>query len=385
MFKIIIDTLRYKKESYPFLFFLLFACSIFENFKLGENFVLSDLLYCLFIVVFCFKLVSVRFHSNENFFLYPIVFLLIATFDYGLFHNSKMFMSQLRFVFNCSVFAILATYFIRQNFTIKEKLISTYTYVCVICSCFIIIQFISFYVFRYNLAFDFGSYQGSINHASLETPSLSAIYRTGGFFKEPSWYAVFMGPVLDITYKRKQIPQLIICILGLIFSTSSMGFLFLFFFVAINLKSNKKYLFLFLAAFIVLYFIVPMAFTRLFEAMNTQDGDNSNNSRVILPFTLVWEHGQFPLFGLDIAILYDLEDSLFLNTFLFVVTSFGIVGFVFFMRMILNKGFPLLNMILIATVVIEGCYGRIDFWMPLLAATIFCKTYKTHTIINNKI
>lgn len=327
-------------------------------------------------LIFFFKMTTSSVTSKKNYIIYPLIFLLIAIVDFSMFHNNKMFFSQLRFVFNCGIFAIISTTLLKMNKTIRERFISTYVYVCVLCSCFIIIQFLSFYLLRYNLAFDFGSYQGSINHASLEVPSFSAVYRTGGFFKEPSWFALFIGPVLDIAYKRRQMFELIISSLGLVFSTSSMGFLFLFFFIVINLKSNKKLLFLSIALIFVLFFIFPMAFTRLFDALNTEEGaDNSNNARVILPFTLIWENRQFPLLGLNIKILYDLEDSLFLNTFLFVLTSFGIVGFVAFIKIIYNKNFHLLNTILIATVIIEGCYGRIDFWLSLLVTTIFCNTY----------
>lgn len=377
-----VNLFRYNKAKYSFLFCLVFACAIFENFKLGQNVALSDVLYAIFGFLFFLKLFKFRTNNRAlSLFLYPLLFFIIAFIDFQSFNASKMFMSQLRFCFNCVIFATIASFFVNSSLRTREKLISSYVYICTIASAFIIVQFLSFYLLRFNLAFDFGSYQGGLNHASLEVPSLGALYRTGGFFKEPSWYALFVGPVLDIAYKRGQIKELVVCVVGMVFSTSSMAFLFLMFFVYFDLKSNRKYLILFIVAAISLYFVFPMAFTRLLGALTFEEGaDNSNNGRVILPFTLIWEYGNFPLLGLNISTLYDMQETLFLNTFLFVLTSFGIVGLCLFLKMIYQKDSPLLTFILISTVIIEGCYGRIDFWMALLATTIF--TYSSNKQLN---
>lgn len=374
----LIKALKYNKEEYSIAFLLLFGLSMFENFSLGPTLSLSDIIYMVFVCFFAYKSFGApKVKSNEFYYIYPLCFLLIAIIDYAMFSASKMFMSQIRFVFNCFVFATVSSYCMKADNSTREKLSSTYIYVCVIASAFIIVQFLSFHLLRYNLSFDFGSYQGSINAASLAVPG-SSLYRTGGFFKEPSWYAVFMGPSLDIAYKKKKIPELILCIVGLVLSTSSLGFIFLFVFIFFNLKSNRKYALLFIILIYLIYLVFPSAFERFFVALDFSDGaENSNESRVIEPFTYILSGNEFPLLGMDIEMLYTLYgERLFLNTFLFVLMSFGIVGMMLFLKMIWKRTSISMTLIILITVIIEGCYGRIDFWLPLIAATVFENNYR---------
>lgn len=372
--------IKYKRDEVRFLYVMLFFLAIFENFSIGANFCLADLIYLVFLLYFALKSLRIPFKRASSFYWFPFSFLVIAIIDYEMFHANKMLFSQLRFVFNCSVFAVLASYLSRLPNTEKSIVTSSYVYVSTIASFFIILQFLSFHILHYNLNFDFGAFQGSINAASLAVPG-SSLYRTGGFFKEPSWYAVFMGPVLDIAYKKGKITELVICILGLVLSTSSMGFIFLFVFFILNLKNNRKYVLLFVFLVYIVYVVFPSAFERLFVALDFSEGaDNSNESRVIGPFTYIFTGGTFPVLGMNIEDLYIMYDEkLFLNTFLFVLMSFGVVGIIIFAKMLWQKTSIYITTILLITVIIEGCYGRIDFWMPLLAATVFNK----NMVLNN--
>lgn len=366
--------IKYNSIQYNQLYCLVFAFVIFENWALGDKVCLADILYLVFAILFLVRSTNCKSRSKK-YYLYPIIFLCIAMYDYFLFHANSMFMSQLRFVYNCSIFAILYNFFLNSSSYTKEKLISSYVYICVLFSVFIICQFLSFYLLRYNLSFDFGQFQGSINHASLAVPSLGVVYRTGGFFKEPSWYAVFMGPVLEIAYRKNRLAELIVCIIGIILSTSSMGFLFVVLFLFFNLRRNMKYAIIFLLLIFLVYLAFPMAFVRFFEALNFEEGaENSNNSRVLIPFSIIFESDFLSILGMDISSIYSVYQDIFLNTFLFVLLSFGIVGLSIFVRILVrHKSYGLISIIL-STVIIEGCYGRIDFWLALLAASVYSIT-----------
>lgn len=354
-------------------------CTVLEVVKFGETYGLTDILYAIFALFFFVKTINAKRHLDRkkikggfSYYLYPISFICISMIGFSMFGATRMLQSQFRFIFNCLVFAIIYTYFHISSTTNKTRLVSSYIYVCIICSTFIVIQFLSFYIFHYNIKFDIGNY----NAASLETFSSGVNYRTGGLFNEPSWFALFVGPALDITYRMKKYKELLICVLGMILSTSSMAFLFLFLFAVSKIKgNNKKYIIYMLLLVIGVYLVFPIAFDRLFLALSNEEGTSSNDARVFIPFTLALTEA-IPLFGMDIGDLYADNDSLFLNTFVFILFAFGIVGLIIFSSMLYMKRFMLLSAILFLIVIIEGCYGRIDFWMTLLAVSVFCDNYR---------
>ena len=373
---VVLSVYRYKRHEYSLLYVALMLCTVLEVVKFGESFGLTDVIYAFFALLFGLKTIGVKGKTSERihtqnkytYYLYPVLFLVIAIIGYYSFGATRMLQSQFRFVFNCLIFVIIYTYFHISSSRDREKLISSYIYVCVICSTFVIIQFLSFYLFHYNIKFDIGEN----NAASLETFAVGVNYRTGGLFNEPSWFTLFVGPVLDMAYRLKKFKELFVCIVGLILSTSSMAFLFLFLFAMFKLRgNNKKYIIILALVVVAIYFVFPIAFDRFFNALSNEEGTNSNNARVILPMTVAFAHS-IPLFGLDIGDLYAVNENLFLNTFVFVILAFGIVGLIIFLHMILNRKHVLLSLILLLIVIIEGCYGRIDFWMTLLAASVFC-------------
>lgn len=90
-----------------------------------------------------------------------------------------------------------------------------------------------------------------------------------------------------------------------------------------------------------------MAFSRLFDALTFDPhADNSNNARVISPFLLFAHIKQIPVLGMDINLLYLQDKNLFLNTFLFVFASFGIIGLILFLKILLQPS-RLLSIILL--------------------------------------
>lgn len=375
----IISLYKYNKSRCSLLYVLLFWCVVLEVVGVSGNIGLTDLLYFAFASVFFLKTLKIRQKLSLKYYIYPLVFMSIALYGYSRFGMTKMFLSQIRFFFNCTVFACIMSFFYNSEQWRREKLINSYLYVCLLCSTFLIIQFMSFYLLGFNLKFDIGDF----NAASSEVYSSSALYRTGGFFNEPSWFALFMGPSFDIMFQKKKWKELTICLIALIFSTSNMGFLFIFIFLLSKLKGTKmKYIILSIILIMTIFMLFPFVFNRLFEALNMDsDVSDSNYSRVVEPLVESFFENALGLFGINTDLIYAINEDIFLNTFVFVLLSFGLVGLFFFLKMLFQKKHISITMILLFAVIIEGCYGRIDFWMSLLAASVFCCTPIHHVYI----
>lgn len=371
---------KYDKDKYSLFYVLLFWCVVLEVVGLADNICLTDVLYFFVAVYFFFKFIRTKKKSSYRYFIFPVLFALIGLYGYTRFGMTKMFMSQLRFVFNCSVFACLMSYFINSDIRKREKLVNSYLYVCLICSTFLVFQFLSFYLLGINLKFDIGEF----NAASSEVYSATAQYRTGGFFNEPSWFALFMGPSLDIAYRQNKWNELVVFITGLILSTSNMGFLFISFFMFSKIRGTKlKYVVGGVLLILITFIAFPYAFNRLFEAL-TFDGEvsDSNNARVVEPLIESFLENAISPLGINTDMIYYVNEDIFLNTFVFVLLSFGILGLFLFLKLLLQKKCFVISLILFSAVLIEGCYGRIDFWMTVLAASVFSSVYNDKICFN---
>ena len=368
--KELLHAFKYDAKSYSLSSLVLFSSVIFETIAIANNIVVTDLLYFVFAVLFFFKGLLIKGQGLNTYgcYLYPVFFLILAWLNYIRFGSLQIFQSHLRFVFNCTIYITLLTCFFRRNSEERERLVNTYIYVCVLYSAFISIQYLSFYIFNYNIKLNLG---GS-NAAGLYIPSKEVNYRTGGFFNEPSWYAVFVSPVLDIAFRKKKYYQLFICIVGILLSTSALGYLSLAIFIVVRCNwKYGKYSLLFVVFTLILWCMFPNIFSRLFDALNFgEDAVNSNNARVIAPFTIAVR--EMSVWGTNIADLYETYGGIFFNTFTFIFLSFGMAGLVVFLSMIWNRHNLLLSLIIVMLIAIEGCYGRIDFWMGLLATSVFC-------------
>lgn len=366
-----ISLFKFDKTQYSLLYCVMFAFVIFETLSIASNFSLADGFFLLISIIFLVKILRSKVQLYNKY-IYPAIFFVISLIGVLNYGATRMFQSQLRFVFYCFIFATLLNYFYHKSIILREKVISSYIYICVIFSGFIVLQYISFYIFHYNLKFEFWE---NTNTSGYYIYSALTNYRTGGFFNEPSWFAVFTGPVLDISFRRKKNKELVLCIVAMILSTSSLAFLFIALFLFFNVNKSKKYVVLFLLIIVLLYYIFPMAFERFFEALDFGEGVvNSNDARVFNPIDLVISNNIIPLFGVNLDNLYLSEGMFFANTFIFVYLTFGVVGLIVFVRMLSYHQSLYMTSILLATVVIEGCYGRPDFWMALFATSVHAIT-----------
>ena len=347
-------------------YFIIFFLVIFSNFGIG-SFLLSDIIY--FVVSLVAILQTSKIKKSNKVYGYIVYFALLTILGYFRFQHPRALLSCFRFVFGLSVCSILFSSYNNEKY--RSLIVEAYCNACVFFSIFLLIQFFSYYVLHFNIDFSFGDYAREENAAGGYNPLDSLFYRTGGFFKEPSWYAAYVAPSLFVLTDKKEFKKLILCTCGLLASTSGLGFAVLAIYLLwLTFSSNKKYGVILLLVFIAAYYFLPFLFVKIGAGIV---GDESSfYPRVQEPFEELLKL-PFSFFGLDPKMHYDSSGKVlfFLNTFMFVNFYFGILGLLLFVKYLYCNKFIFLTVALLSIIIIEGLYGRIEFWMMLLA----CKLY----------
>lgn len=363
--------------------FLLISFVIFGNLAITGILSLADIFYTGVLVIGLFILFS-QDKILDSRFIYPLIFLSISYFDYILFGHTRGMASAMRFCFGFVVMTTLWIYYSK----VPSKAISflnAFCDFCVLASLFIIIQVIFYYVFRINLKFSFGEYERLINSASEYNPLFSSYYRTGGFFREPSFFGAFVFPALEYTYSTKQIKKFIVILLGILFSTSTLGYGLVL--IWISYYSFKKKISLGLifsvGTFILITVLMfPDLFLRLGEV---KESGGSFGGRILEPFTIIYSENTLSLLGVDPTIHYDFNGNarFFANTFVFLYLYFGVIGLLVFVRFICLRNHLVLTLMTLAVIMSEGLYGRMEFWIMLLSCSLYSE-YSREFVIYNK-
>ena len=365
--------LRYSKNFLSY-YTLLFILVISSNIIAG-NFVLADYLYLFFCVVAFSRTYNLK--RNPKVFLYVLYFVLCALLVYSLYSNFRGLMSSCRFILGILFCSIL--FYSYNNVLYREKIVKGYGYACVFLSIFVIIQFISYYVLHINIDLSFGDYAASAdthaNAAGFYDPLKDLFYRTGGLFNEPSWFAAYVSPSCFILTRNKSYKEAFVVIVGLLMSTSGLGFVVLAIYLSwLILQYNKTIGIVVALLFLTAYIGLPFIFERASQGV---DG-GSFEARITIPFTKILQIPELSIFGINPAYHYDRfgEPLFFANTLTFIYIYFGIIGLFVFFKYVYFKRFFALTIAILAIISIEGLYGRIDFWMMVLA----CKIYSSQML-----
>lgn len=346
-------------SSYTLLFLLVFT----SNIVIG-SFLLSDALYGL-LTVFVF-LKTKRDKGAYFTYCYLLYFAFAAMLSFHMYSNAKGLQSSLRFIYN---FFLCITLIISLDHNeYRSKIIRGYLNACCVFSFIIFLQILLYYVFKINLNLDFGDLASQQNVANEYDPLSDLMYRTGGIFKEPSYYTAFVGPSIFMLYKYRYFKRFIYVLMGMIFSTSGLGFAVILIFGSyIIINANKKFKFLFIILCAIIFVSLPFVFQHVLLG-------GSNEIRLVEPFTALFEEGNVGLFCGNPAMHYYKDEILiWINTFVFILLYFGIVGMLLFLKFIYYKQALYLTVTILCLIIIEGLYGRIDFWMTVLACSLFNK------------
>lgn len=350
-------------NNYKDFYTLIFIFVIFSNLSVG-NFLLSDIIYGAFTFWTVIKLKDTPYKG-----LVLAFFLLVTIVNFILYGNSRALLSTIRFDYGLIICAIFFSSF--DNDKYRNRLINGYCYACVFFSAFVIMQFFSYYVLKINIDFSFGDYAREENAAGAYDVLSDLFYRTGGMFKEPSWYAAYVSPVVFILTKQKRYKELLICLVGLLASTSGLGFTVLAIYVSWLVLLYDKRMGITVALFVFfVYQYLPFIFNKM--STGALGEESSLGIRIVEPFSVL-SHLDFSIIGLNPIFHYDSSGHVmvFLNTFMFVYFYYGIIGSFLFLNFIKMKNIRVLFIVIVAITLIEGIYGRIDFWMMLLACLLY--------------
>lgn len=345
------------------IFLLVFS----SNFSVGE-FSVSQFIYIILAFFFLWRYRKYIASTKAIIFFY--YFMVASVVNYALYHNSSAFGSSLRFVFNLFIY-ILLLMSLNNNY-MRKRIIYGYLYACEFFSLVIIVQFLIYYLLGINLQINIGQFNPTGNAYDPASMMVGSLYRTSGLFNEPSWYASFCAPCIFIADKLRDRIGYFVCLFGIIFSTSGVGYAVLGVYGLWKIfKMKPIYVIMIMIAFVLL--MTPI----MFLLVPSIEKISFENTRLAV-YAYIFTKSVYSIWGVNPGSLYmsNGEFEYFLNTLSFVYLFWGIVGLLVFVKIFYYNKVILLTLAIIAVIAIEGLYGRIDFWMMLLA----CRLYNSELI-----
>jgi len=299
---------------------------VLSNYSVGEKISLGDFFVILILIVSIIKFKSLNIIS-----LYGCIsIIIISIVDFILYLNyyydGIMVMMRMSFY--------IFSYFIISSLTISKdqqiKIINYYIILCKIFSLILIIQIFYYYLFD-KIIFVIDT-PLDIEKSSLLTLDIATQgFRSGGVFKEPSYFSIFIAPALFYAYILKRWRLYIFLSFAVILSTSALGFIFILLPLMdlIYSKISIKLFPVLLSIFVIFVFaatdVIPIFPDRVIETLK---GGGSLNARVIEPFTTIFIESEV-FFGPNFGVLRDLSSpdyssNLWFNSFTYIIIVLGL-------------------------------------------------------------
>jgi putative colanic acid polymerase len=322
-------------ELFTFLFYL---SVIFMHFDLtGQKLTISILFLILFIISY-FK-ASFSSYSPFVFLLLAILFpltnlILISDIQPSFFDFIKTYILYIL----SAIFHLIAIYspFKSKYFQFDKTIKISILLIFIIVS----IQFISAFLFKKPILFNFfGKFQYS-NLVNIEHLTSGFLPRTQGFYLEPSYLAFVVITLIAMSINLKKDVGLIFLLGGvtILMSGSRGGFIGFFLLLAYHQYNNLKlftlkfYLLLFLLFAILLAFVLPVISLLKAESLLTEN--SSQNVRFYQGFTLCYfilknYFSGIPIGSLSKAfLLANGEDSSIFSFYIFNIIYHGWFSFI---------------------------------------------------------
>lgn len=294
---------------------------VLSNYSVGEKISLGDFFVILVLIVSIIKFKSLNIIS-----LYGCIsILIISIVDFILYLNyyydGIMVMMRMSFY--------IFSYFIISSLTISKdqqiKIINYYIILCKIFALILIIQIFYYYLFD-KIIFVIDT-PLNIEKSSLLTLDIATQgFRSGGVFKEPSYFSIFIAPALFYAYILKRWRLYIFLSFAVILSTSALGFIFILLplmdliYSKISIKLFPALLAIFVIFVLAATDVIPIFPDRVIETLK---GGGSLNARVIEPFTTIFIESEV-FFGPNFGVLRDLSSPdyssyLWFNSFTYII------------------------------------------------------------------
>lgn len=292
--------------------------SAFGKISIGDILVISSLMICLC----CTRTISSICALGIISLLLACLF---AAIQYASYYPEGL-QALVRMSFYIFSFFVFLNLFNRAAYSGKIKRI--YLLISVLCSALLIFQVFIYHAFDTVIVYintPFDIQPSSVIGLDIKSQG----FRSGGLFKEPSYFAIFVAPAMIYAASLRKWILWLILSFAVVLSTSTLGFAFVI--LSVARLTNTKYLVILsplIAIFLALTLtnIIPILPERVSQTMS---GEGSFSMRVIEPFTRVFLNGN--VLSPNYSVLKDLANpdaasSIWFNSLSYSVVVLGILG-----------------------------------------------------------
>ncbi len=232
--------------------------------------------------------------------------------------------SMLRLAF----YLIASLYLMDKVNTQADEMLEAYLNISILFSALLLVQVIVYHMFGIVYVY-FNSNIEIEKNALLLLDLTQQDFRTGGVFREPSYFAIFTLPALVLFAKTRQRIWWIFSATATVLSTSVLGFCFVI--LSSMYLVRAKPVIVIIGMFSVSIFIMGASLDFLpSRVQDTLAGDGSFLMRVYMPFEEVFTSGIrviYPNYDL-LERLSDPDTPLWFNSFCYLVIIFGIFSLI---------------------------------------------------------
>jgi hypothetical protein len=289
-----------------------------------------------------------------------------AGFALGSSYGSTDVFARLRIVALLTLsFAVL---FRASNPRFADRVLRIYLGMALLACVVVIIQVIWFKVFGGILAPNLSAIEVEPN--AIFHVNSSGEFRTGGLFREPSWFIVFVAPASFWFLRFGSKVKSMIVTIGLLLSTSSLGLLVLLVLVVETYVVRGKKKIRNLVILTVLIVFGAFAVSRIVPASKERaianlSGEGTITIRLFAPVLVVSNHMNWSLLGVNTSWIRGVDGNSeedWLNSAVYAVVLLGIPWAILFFVTLFKIAGPTGGIILFVLILFEGCIGRADFW-----------------------
>lgn len=381
MFKSLYSTNRDNQEernvSQIVAYSLIFS-PIFSNYVLFKSISIGDI---LFLTGFLFLVSSFIFNLKSLIVIILTMFWLCLCFmlNGALNVNASFYRSAL--------FYICCIIIINNSQPFNKVFLDKYTNIALFCSIVIIFQWILFVSTgdRYIA-------QLPLKTIEPDTLDIAINFRTGGIFREPSYYTLFITPIIFYLGYMKRYFAYGLLIIGAFISTSSM-ILPLILFERINslLRERNRpiilisqFIILTIIIFIIIFFFENSHF--IVRIMDIFKGGGTLNERLYNTLDYFNIYGILPSKQLFENLLQAKQEGVWLSSAIYISATFGLLSLFFIVFSFRTLGLILGSycfFLLFTTSIFSSAYSPLILFSFMLIYQICRKQKRLHNIFNN--
>ncbi|QLI80510.1 hypothetical protein HZU75_02555 [Chitinibacter fontanus] len=306
------------KDRLPFVWWIFLLAPVLTFFKAPLGLSVGD-----YLVLFCFLYLFFFGGIEKTFYFFSMtmVILFVPYLTYYFCFYSEGVLPVLRMI----LFAFFCLFFCgcrKQDYAFLKA----YGLIATIAGACLVFQWVLFNYFGYFFTY-FDSKYGIEENALLLMDLSKDQYRTGGLFREPSYFAVFTAPALFYFARTRQWLNWFWMSFCVFLSTSVLGLMFVVLSLIVQmvyLVRNKLVVILFLAIFVLLTYVAIVTNTLPERLVETLNGGASFRARVLDGSEAIFDLPKYAFYpNLEVWSLIEAKDGFWLNSFYYLIVMFG--------------------------------------------------------------